>query len=186
MSFRSGPGLYDVRASELEEPKDMSSHDAGTGAAAAEPELLSLDPATTAVIRGTVPAAGLRDFFDSAFRTLPRVLGAQGVSVRSPAFALFRGVPTDTFDLEVGFVTDQPVRPEDGVVAGSLPGGRAVRLTHFGSFDGLGSSWERLDAWMRAQGLSGGPQRWEVYVTQPSPAMDPRDLRTDLTWPLAG
>ena len=131
----------------------MNSHDAETGAAAAEPELLSLDPATTAVIRGTVPAAGLRDFFDSAFRTLPRVLGAQGVSVRSPAFALFRGVPTDTFDLEVGFVTDQPVRPEDGVVAGSL---------------------------------SGGPQRWEVYVTQPSPAMDPRDLRTDLTWPLAG
>jgi effector-binding domain-containing protein len=163
----------------------MSSHDAETGAAAAEPELLSLDPATTAVIRGTVPAAGLRDFFDNSFHTLAQVLGAQRVSVRSPAFALFRGVPTDTFDLETGFVTDRPVRPEDGVVAGSLPGGRAVRLTHFGSFDGLGSSWERLHSWMRAQGLSAGPQRWELYVTRPSPEMDPRDLRTDLTWPLA-
>jgi hypothetical protein len=36
----------------------MSSHDAETAAAAAEPELLSLDPATTTVIRGTVPSAG--------------------------------------------------------------------------------------------------------------------------------
>jgi effector-binding domain-containing protein len=163
----------------------MSSHDAETGAAAAKPELLSLDPATTAVIRGTVPAAGLREFFDNSFRTLAQVLGAQRVSVRSPAFALFRGAPTDTFDLEVGFATDRPVQPADGVAAGALPGGRAVRLTHFGSFDGLGSSWERLHSWMLAQGLSAGPQRWEVYVTQPSPEMDPRDLRTDLTWPLA-
>jgi effector-binding domain-containing protein len=164
----------------------MSSHDAETGAAAAEPELLSLDPATTAVIRGTVPAAGLRDFFDNSFRTLGQVLGAQRVNVRGPAFALFRGVPAGTFDLEVGFVTDRPVQPANGVVAGSLPGGRAVRLTHFGSFDGLGSSWERLSSWMSAQGLPAGPERWEVYVTQPAPDMDPRDLRTDLIWPLAG
>ena len=61
-----------------------------------------------------------------------------------------------------------------------------MRLAHFGSFDGLGSSWERLGSWIKAQGLSAGPQRWEFYVTRPSPEMNPSDLRTDLTWPLAG
>ncbi|GEK03826.1 hypothetical protein TNCT1_61020 [Streptomyces sp. 1-11] len=77
------------------------------------------------------------------------------------------------------------LRSEAGAVVGSLPGGRVARLTHFGSFDGLGASWERLGSWIQARGLSAGEDRWETYVTQPSPGMDPRDLRTELNWPVA-
>lgn len=93
------------------------------------------------------------------------------------------GQPART--MEVGFVTDRAVQPEAGVVVGSLPGGRVARLTHFGSFDGLGASWERLHSWMLARGLTAGEDRWETYTTQPSPDMDPRDLRTGLNWPVA-
>lgn len=153
---------------------------------AAEPELVELEAATTAVIRGVVSVAELRTFFDASFGTLPQVLAGQGIAVLSPAFGRYHGITGDTFDLEVGFVTDRPVRPEREVVAGSLPGGRAGRLTHFGSFDGLGSSWQRLHSWLQAQGLAPQAQRWEFYVTQPSPEMDPRELRTDLCWPLRG
>ncbi|MFJ4783795.1 GyrI-like domain-containing protein [Streptomyces sp. NPDC088794] len=150
-----------------------------------EPELAHLDPVATAVVRGVVSTAGLRDFFDASFSTLARTIGAQGITVLSPAFGLYHGSPGETLDLEVGFVTDRAVQPEDGVVVGSLPGGRIARLTHFGSFDGLGSSWERLHSWMRAQDLPAGEDRWETYVTQPSPDMDPRDLRTELNWAVA-
>ncbi|MFF3166410.1 GyrI-like domain-containing protein [Streptomyces sp. NPDC003273] len=76
------------------------------------------------------------------------------------------------------------LRTEAWAVVGSLPGGRVARLTHFGSFDGLGASWERLGSWIQARGLSAGEDRWETYVTQPSPGMDPRDLRTELNWPV--
>lgn len=51
--------------------------------------------------------------------------------------------------------------------------------------DGLGSSRERLHSWIRAQGLAAEEDRWETYVTQPSPDMDPHDLRTELNWPVA-
>lgn len=145
---------------------------------------MHLDPATTAVVRGVVPMAGLRDFFDASFGVLARVVEAQRITTLSPAFGLYHGSPGETLDLEVGFVTDRTVRPEAGAVAGSLPGGRVARLTHFGSFDGLGSSWERLRSWIRARGLSAGEDRWETYVTRPSPDMDPRDLRTELNWPV--
>ena len=104
----------------------------------------------------------------------------------SPAFGLYHGSPGETADLEVGFVMDRAVRPAARVVVGSLPGGRVARLTHCGSFDGLGSSWERLHSWIRARGLSAGEDRWETYITQPSPDMDPRDLRTELNWPVTG
>ncbi|MCQ4207425.1 GyrI-like domain-containing protein [Streptomyces longispororuber] len=151
----------------------------------AEPELTRLEPATTAVVRGVVPLADLRNFFDTSFGALGRTIGAQGITPLSPAFGLYRGSPGDALDLEVGFVTDREVRPEAGVVAGTLPGGRVARVTHHGSFDGLGASWERLHAWMRAQGLPTGDARWETYVTQPTPDMDPGELRTVLNWPVA-
>ncbi|MFI7006592.1 GyrI-like domain-containing protein [Streptomyces sp. NPDC050145] len=162
----------------------MSSHESDSAARASEPELVNLVPVTTAVVRGVVQPADLRDFFDASFGTLARTLHAQQVTVSSPAFGLYRGTPGEKLDLEVGFVTDRAVRPEAGVVVGSLPGGRVARLTHCGAFDGLQASWGRLHDWMSAQGLSGGPDRWEVYVTQPSPDMDPRDLRTELNWPV--
>ena len=60
--------------------------------------------------------------------------------------------------------------------------GGSPRLVHEGSFDELGSSWGRLGQWIAAAGLTPGEDMWEVYVTEPSPDMDPADLRTELNW----
>ena len=58
----------------------------------------------------------------------------------------------------------------------------SLALVHLGSYDKLVASWERLGAWMGEQGLTPGPLLWEVYVTEPSPDMDPADLRSELNW----
>lgn len=152
------------------------------------PAWVTAVPATTAVVRDVVPMAALRDFFDASFRDLARVLASQGIAVVGPAFGRYRGPlgpPGATVDLEVGFVTDRAVRPDGSVVPGTLPGGRTARLTHAGAFDGLAASWERLRAWIEEQGLSPLTDRWEVYVTQPTPETDPATLRTELNWPVA-
>lgn len=149
-----------------------------------EPELVHLVPATTAVIRGVITMTQLRDFFDTSFRALAQTLAAQRVEPSSPAFALYHHMG-DTIDLELGFATDRAVEPDGDVVPGVLPGGRIARLTHLGSYDQLGSSWQHLDSWVRAQGLTPRAGFWETYVTQPTPEMDPRDLRTELHQPIA-
>lgn len=154
--------------------------DGTDGADAAGPEFADVREAVTAVVRGVVPMAGLRDFFDTSFRALGETVGRQQVAVTGPAFGLYREPPRETADLEVGFVTDRPVRPEGDVVVSSLPAGRVARLVHHGSFDGLVASWARLEAFVREQGLRPGPLMWEFYVTEPRPDMDPRDLRTEL------
>jgi effector-binding domain-containing protein len=150
------------------------------------PELVTLQPATTAVVRGVVPVAGLRDFFDRSFGALARTLSAQGIAMTGPAFALYRGPLAQTVDLEVGFTTAAPVRADGDVVPGSLPGGRVARLIHAGTFDALSESWERLRAWMDTEGLTAAGSIWEVYLTEPTPDMDPADLRTELNWPVDG
>lgn len=149
-----------------------------------EPELVTLEEAPTAVIRGTVPMDRLGTFFDGAFGRLPRAITEQGARVVGPAFARYFGPPGDTVELEVGFPTDRPVDDSGDVVASSLPAGRAARLVHEGSYDGLSASWERLGTWVQQQGLVGDGAFWEVYVTEPSPDMDPAELRTELTWPV--
>jgi effector-binding domain-containing protein len=147
-----------------------------------EPELVSARPVITAVVRGVVPVAELRGFFDASFRALAEVIAGQQVGVLGPAFALFRGPVGGTADLEVGFPVERAPRPEGDVRASALPGGRVARMTHRGSFGGLGASWDRLQRWLREQGLSPSAQRWESYVTEPTPHLDPRDLRTELHW----
>lgn len=150
-----------------------------------EPELVTIDPATTAVVRDVVRMAELRDFFDASFQALGRTVAAQGVAVMGPAFGRYRGAPGEALDVEVGFVTDRAVQADGVVNAGSLPGGKVARLMHLGAFDGLGPSWEVLRSWLGDQGLSPADDRWEVYVTQPGPQTDPQTLRTELNWPLA-
>ena len=149
------------------------------------PELVTLRPETTAVVRGVVPTTELASFFDRSFRTLADGLAAQQVSITSPAFGLYRGAPGETADLEVGFVTEPAVEPDGDMSASSLPGGRVVRAVHAGGFDALAESWQGLHAWILEQGLTPGPVMWEVYVTKPSPEMNPEDLRTELNWPVS-
>ena len=146
------------------------------------PTLVETEEVTTAVIRGVVNMTEMAAFFDSTFTRLPAVVASQGVAITGPAFALYHGAPGPTADLEAGFPTAGEVGTDGDVMASRLPGGRVARLVHEGSFDQLGSSWGRLGAWIAAEGLTPGADLWEVYVTEPSPDMDPADLRTELNW----
>lgn len=148
-------------------------------------EIVEMPRRTTAVIKGEVPMAELPAFFDRSFGLLASTLAAQGIEARSAAFALYRGAPTDTARLEVGFVTDEPVEVAGDVVPGRLPRGRVARTVHHGAYDELGRSWERLTTWVAEQGHAPDEVMWEVYLTEPSPDMDPADLLTELNLPLA-
>ena len=151
----------------------------------AEPAIVTLEPVTTAVIRRVVPMDRLPEFFDGSFGALAAAVQEQDASVAGPAFAFYHRLPTDTADLEVGFPTLRAVTATGDVRAASLPGGRVARVVHAGSFDGLGPAWERLRGWIDAQGLRAGETFWEVYLTEPTPDMDPAELRTELNWPVA-
>ena len=149
------------------------------------PELVTVQPTTTAVVRGTVSAEEITDFFDRSFSVLGEAIAAQGVSPTGPAFGFYRGMPDETIDVAVGFPTDRKIEPDGSAEPGELPGGRVARVVYAGGFDGLGDAWQRLGAWIAEQGLTPTEDYWEVYVTEPSPDMDPADLRTELNWPVS-
>ncbi len=157
-------------------------HDRGmiTSEPLTEPTQVTLDAAPTAVVRHErVTLATLRPLFDSGFMAI----AASGASINGPAFALYRGDTGAEFDLDLGFPVAeplaQPVRGVETVEPSQLPAGSAWALSHLGAYGSLHESWGRLDEHVRGLGLTPSGLL-EVYVTEPSPEIDPTTLRTDL------
>lgn len=147
------------------------------------PELTTTTEQPTATMR----AEGLRTdeiagFFDRAFGTIFGALAEQDVTPTGPALALYPRPPGDTVDIEAGVPVDRAIVPAGEVVPGVLPAGKVARLEHHGAYDDLGTSWDRLRSWITGEGLTPSAVLWEVYVTEPSPDMDPADLVTELNW----
>lgn len=149
-----------------------------------QPQVVTLEPATAAVVRETVPMGELTGFFDRAFRAVMEVAVAQEVAVTGPPFAAYHGMPGQSVDVSGGFPTATPVTPAGGVTAMTLPGGRAVQLMHAGSYDTLEESYGLLMTWMEHRGLARAPLMWETYLTEPTPDGDPAANLTLITWPI--
>ena len=150
-----------------------------------QPEIVEVPLVMAAVVRDVVEMGSIADFFDQSFGQILATLVAEGIEPTGPAFALYHGPPTDTADLEVGFPVDRVIGAVEPVEPGSTPAGRVARLVHIGPYDQLGSSWERLGAWIGAQGETAAADLWEIYVTEPTPDADPATLLTELNWLLA-
>lgn len=146
-----------------------------------EPTLVTREAHPAAVVRHRgVRMDQLRGLFDESFPAI----AASGAVIDGPAFAVYRGHPEEAFDLDIGFTVAEPLAQpvavgELTVEASELPGGELFGLTHVGSYDALGDSWARLAHAVGEQGLRMSAF-FEVYVTEPSPEIDPATLRTDL------
>lgn len=132
------------------------------------------------------PMDRMPEVFDTAFRAIFPAMAQHGLTPSGPAFALYHRAPDETADFEVGMPLTEPsesvIEAADGVrlEPSWLPGGRAARISHLGGFDQLSTAWAGFMGQVAVAGETPELPFWEVYVTEPSPEMDPVDLRTDL------
>lgn len=146
-----------------------------------EPTLVTREAQPAVVVRHHgVRIDELSRLFDAGYPAL----ASSGATLTGPAFAVYRGDPSATFDLDIGFPVAEPLAEpvvvgDLTVEASELPGGRLFGLTHVGPYDRLSESWGRLAQAAGERGLRMS-SFFEVYVTEPSPEVDPATLRTDL------
>ena len=156
--------------------------------------LLRAPAVPTVVVRAAdVRLATISELFDAVFGTAFPAAFAQGLTPAGPAFALYTRL-TDgadpVADVEIGFPLDGPLleqlddEPVEAgglrVVASVLPAADVAVTSHLGGYDGLGQAWSHFLGQIGAMGRAPGTPFWEAYVTEPSPDMNPADLRTDL------
>ena len=86
-------------------------------------------------------------------------------------------------DLEVAIPVANRVRPVGDVANYELPGGRFAKVIHRGPYEECTATYQRLFAWIGAQGLAiNGPIR-EVYLNDPR-EVAPGEILTEILAPV--
>jgi len=90
---------------------------------------------------------------------------------------VYRHRPDGLVDIECGVETDSRFQAIGEVRLSETPAGPAVAATHVGDYAQLGSSWDGLAQWGRAQGYALSSTLWEIYGDWNE---NPSQLETDL------
>jgi AraC family transcriptional regulator len=128
----------------------------------------------------------------AAFHRLGSIAGSAGLyeHVDPRMIALYLDDPETTAPAELrsdaGLILRDDVALPAGLGETLLPAGRHARVTHRGSYAGLGDAWARLmGEWLPRSGERvGASPPYEMYVNNPMTTAT-EDLHTDLYLPLA-
>lgn len=145
--------------------------------------LVELQPRRALTVRRKMPQSGLGAFFMELFPKLRRSIVAQGATPSGPPFARYYNSDPAAFDTEAGLPFTGTVTATDGARVTVLPGGRAAKTVHIGSYETLSKEYRRIEAWCEEHGYRVGEGPWESYVDDA--ATTPHDrMRTEVFWPL--
>lgn len=150
-----------------------------------DPRMVHTVEQPTAVVREKVPMDALTQFFGRAFSTVMAAVQAQNVQLAGPPFALYRGMPTQTVDVEAGFPVNANFTDTEGVATGTLPEAEAFEAIHLGPYDTLDRTYGLIQERMRAEGFTPSDMMWEYYLSDPETEPDPMKWQTRVVWPLA-
>lgn len=151
-----------------------------------EIRIIELQEQATAGVRQIARMDELTTLFDSKFAEVAEALQASRVTPAGAPYARYRGRPTDTVDVEIGFPVTEAFPPTGGLVVDALPAVRAVETFHVGSYDKLRETYQRIESWVAEHELQTLEESWEIYESGPESDPDPTTWRTRILWPLTG
>jgi predicted enzyme related to lactoylglutathione lyase/effector-binding domain-containing protein len=153
-------------------------------ARAEEPVLVHCTEQPTAVVRETVAMDALPEFFSRAFGAVMAEAQGQNVQLAGPPFALYRGMPTETVDVEAGFPVAGSLADTGTVAPGTLPEADAFEAVHTGPYDTLGETYSAIQDRIREAGKNPSSAMWEFYLNGPPSEPDPSKWQTKVVWPV--
>ena len=139
--------------------------------------LVTLHEQPAAVVRAHVTADQIASFVGGAFGEVAQVAARRGTQVTGTPFARYH-LTAEGFDIEAGFPVGAAVT-EGRVETTTLPGGRAVRILHRGSYAEVGAAYEAGREWMAEHGYEPASDPWETYLDEP----DVAEPRTEVLMP---
>ncbi|MPV37123.1 GyrI-like domain-containing protein [Georgenia subflava] len=148
--------------------------------------IIELQEQQVAGVRLRVRMDEITTIFDTRFTEVLDALTAAGAQPAGAPYARYRGRPTDTVDVEVGFPVTAPFQGTGEVRGGTLPAVRAAEAVHPGSYDTLPETYAAVERWVAENDLQTLEESWEVYESGPESDPDPSTWRTRVVFPLTG
>lgn len=127
-------------------------------------EFVQCDPLFTAVVKSEVTfpelSRAIMRGMDAVYAVLPSLaVTPHGHNVVLYKGALFPGPA----EIEVGVIVGKAFEKTGQVEPSFLPAGAAARTVHVGPYFEMRKAYERLDAFLVANGRKRGPRSWEIY-----------------------
>lgn len=79
-------------------------------------------------------------------------------------------------------VKELPADLPDTAVGIDIPAGKALRIDYYGEYEGTGAAHDAIDAYMKANNLTGKTPCIEQYITDPTTEPDPKKWLTTVTY----
>lgn len=150
------------------------------------PQVIETAEQQIAFISVVVPRAEIQTVMGPTIREVYSQIAAQKIAPAGPWFTHHRRRPTDTFDFDMCVPVGTPFVAAGRVKPGTLPATRVARTVYCGPYEGLGTAWGELLAWVETNGHSHRGDLWETYVVGPESSPDPSAWCTELNCPLVG
>jgi AraC family transcriptional regulator len=181
-------GLFHVRTEEMNRRNDVS-YSIVRKDLAEQPVLLVRRRVKRSEIAATIGAV-LPSIFQYA--------QAHGIALSGHPFTRYSASGLGLMTIEPGMRIVGP-RPSDAsasasggqsasatheVIVDVLPAGPAVTTVHSGPYETLQDAYAALEAWMESNAVEPAGAPWESYITDPAEHPDPRDWRTEVSWPI--
>ena len=128
---------------------------------------------------------GMQPLFAGAFGKLWQFREAHGIVPVGPPMSVTMHVAVNRsrFRVSLPVGIDDAKKATGEIAYDTLPAGRAVHVTHSGSYERLGETYDALMRWMGENGHGPGMPCWEVYVDDPGDVPEEK-LRTEIYMPL--
>ena len=104
-----------------------------------------------------------------AFQTLGSFIGEQSIDVVGPPLAVYHDYSDSGMTMDIGFPVAAAAlaKATDPIKVGETPAGKAIKVIHKGSYDGLRDTYGEIEADFKSKGMAMSPVAWEVYLNSP-------------------
>jgi len=154
--------------------------------------IVDLQPMSYMGLTGTAPLADMGSVMSQAFQRLETIAADNGLGADPTALALYTKMNVKAAEsnyiaaISVGnTAVDPSLISKEQLTSGSIEPGRALKITHTGSYNHLGNAWSTGMMNMRSQKLkkSRSQPPFELYLNDPKNTPDDQ-LVTEVYFPL--
>jgi len=142
-------------------------------------------PQSYAHVRRAARIAEIPGVMTESFATLAAAFAKAGAAFSGPPLTHYLSYDAESCAFAVGFPAPREkldALREAGLTIGETVSGPVMTGRHVGPYDTLASTYTAMQAEMKAKGIEGAVDMWEIYMSPPG--TPPDELVTEVIWPV--
>ena len=133
-------------------------------------KLITMQDQPVLVVRDTLSAEKLPDFFGRSYGSIMAYMSEMGVQPAGMPFGAFYNLDMSALDVAAGFPVSKMVPGKEDIRCEVIPGGDYITTIHCGAYDSVSPAYDALAKWADENNRETTGVAYEYYLNDPSSA----------------